>query len=71
MKRRSILTETRRHGDTETRRHGDEEKSGYAASDVGQALFKLGYDKAARERFLASVPGLTVRGTGANKNLVF
>ena len=45
--------------------------SGYAASDVGQALFKLGYDKAARERFLASLPGLTVRGTGANKILVF
>ena len=45
--------------------------SGYGASDVGQALSKLGYDKAARERFLASVPGLTVRGTGANKTLVF
>ena len=28
-------------------------------------------DKAARERFLASVSGLTVRGTGANKILVF
>lgn len=44
---------------------------GYGASDVGQALSKLGYDKAARERFLESVPGLTVRGTGANKILVF
>jgi hypothetical protein len=44
---------------------------GYGASDVGQALSKLGYDKAARARFLASVPALTVRGTGPNKVLVF
>ncbi len=44
---------------------------GYGASDVGQALSTLGYDKAARERFLKSVPGLTVRDTGPNKTLVF
>jgi hypothetical protein len=44
---------------------------GYGASDVGQALSKLGYDKAARARFLASVPGLSVRGTGPNKVLEF
>ncbi|WP_295403095.1 NYN domain-containing protein [uncultured Thiocystis sp.] len=44
---------------------------GYTATDVGQALFKLGYDKAARARFLQSLPGLTTRGTGANKILVF
>jgi hypothetical protein len=44
---------------------------GYGASDVGQALSKLGYDKAARARFLASVPGLRVRGTGPKKVLEF
>jgi hypothetical protein len=44
---------------------------GYAATDVGQALSKLGYDKAARARFLASVPGLVKRGTGADTALVF
>jgi hypothetical protein len=44
---------------------------GYSASDVGQALSKLGYDKAKRKRFLESVPGLSVRGTGANKVLEF
>jgi hypothetical protein len=44
---------------------------GYSATDVGQALSKLGYDKAARARFLASVPGLKKRGTGANLVLVF
>jgi hypothetical protein len=44
---------------------------GYSATDVGQALSKLGYDKAARARFLASVPGLQKRGTGANIVLVF
>jgi hypothetical protein len=44
---------------------------GYSATDVGQALSKLGYDKAARARFLASVPGLTKRGTGPGLTLVF
>lgn len=44
---------------------------GYGASDVGQALAKLGYDKVARTRFLASAPGLTVRGAGSGKVLVF
>ena len=44
---------------------------GYAATDVGQALSKLGYDKAARARFLASVPGLVKRGTGTNTVLIF
>lgn len=44
---------------------------GYSATDVGQALSKLGYDKAARARFLASVPGLKKRGTGVNLVLVF
>ncbi len=44
---------------------------GYSATDVGQALSKLGYDKAARAHFLASVPGLKKRGTGANLVLVF
>ena len=39
---------------------------GYSATDVGQALSKLGYDKAARARFLASVPGLKKQGTGPN-----
>lgn len=44
---------------------------GYDASDVGQALAKLGYDKTARARFLASVPGLKKRGTGPTLTLVF
>jgi hypothetical protein len=44
---------------------------GYSATDVGQALSKLGYDKAARARFLASVPGLVKRGTGSGLTLVF
>lgn len=44
---------------------------GYSATDVGQALSKLGYDKAARARFLASVPELKKRGTGVNLVLVF
>jgi hypothetical protein len=44
---------------------------GYKATDVGQALFKLGYDKPARARFLASVPGLKKRGAGPNLVLVF
>jgi hypothetical protein len=44
---------------------------GYSPSDVGQALSKLGYDKAARKRFLKSVPGVTLRGTGPNKVLEF
>jgi hypothetical protein len=44
---------------------------GYSPAEVGQALSKLGYDKAARARFLASVPGLRKRGTGAQMTLVF
>ncbi|WP_295577120.1 NYN domain-containing protein [uncultured Lamprocystis sp.] len=44
---------------------------GYSATDVGQALSKLGYDKAARMRFLASLSGLKKRGTGPNLILVF
>jgi hypothetical protein len=44
---------------------------GYSATDVGQALSKLGYDKAARTRFLASVPGLKKRGSGTSLTLVF
>ncbi len=44
---------------------------GYSATDVGQALSKLGYDKAARARFLASVPGLQKRGAGPNLTLIF
>jgi hypothetical protein len=44
---------------------------GYAATDVGQALSKLGYDKAARARFLASVPGLKKQGTGPDVTLKF
>ena len=44
---------------------------GYCPSDVGQALSKLGYDKAARKRFLKSVPGVTARGTGPDKVLEF
>lgn len=44
---------------------------GYSATDVGQALSKLGYDKAARARFLASVPGLKKQGTGPNVTLKF
>jgi hypothetical protein len=44
---------------------------GYAATDVGQALSKLGYDKAARRRFLASVPGLKKSGSGPTLTLVF
>ena len=44
---------------------------GYSASDVGQALSKLGYDKASRMRFLASLSGLKKRGTGPNLTLVF
>ena len=45
---------------------------GYAPSDVGQALTKLGYKKPKdRQRFLESVPGLETRGTGVKKVLVF
>ena len=45
---------------------------GYGASDVGQALSKLGFGtKAARTRFLNSIPGLQERGTGPKKILVF
>jgi hypothetical protein len=45
---------------------------GYAPSDVGQALTKLGYKKPKdRRRFLQSVPGLQERGTGAKKVLIF
>jgi hypothetical protein len=41
---------------------------GYSPSDVGQALSKLGYDKAKRKRFLKSV---RERGTSPNKLLEF
>lgn len=45
---------------------------GYLASEVGQALFKLGYDtKAARTEFLTSIPGIEARGTGHQKTWVF
>lgn len=45
---------------------------GYAPTDVGQALTKLGFKKPKdRRRFLDSVPGLESRGTGAKKVLVF
>lgn len=41
---------------------------GYSATDVGQALSKLGHDRAARERILISVPK---RGAGATLTYVF
>jgi hypothetical protein len=45
---------------------------GYGASDVGQVLLTLGFNtKAAREKFLKSIPGLKKRGTGPDKILVF
>ena len=45
---------------------------GYASSDVGQALYNLGYKTPKdRQRFLQSVPGLESRGTGTKKVLVF
>ena len=45
---------------------------GYPASaDVGHALSKLGYDKAARARFLKSTPGLKKTGSGANLCYLF
>jgi hypothetical protein len=44
---------------------------GYSATQVGQALSKLGYDKAARARFLASAPGLKKKGSGANLCYLF
>ncbi|UHD18430.1 NYN domain-containing protein [Thiocapsa bogorovii] len=44
---------------------------GYPASAVGQALQKLGYDKAARASFLKSTPGLKKMGSGANLRYLF
>jgi hypothetical protein len=44
---------------------------GYSATQVGQALSKLGYDKAARERFLKSLPGLKKTGSGATLCYLF
>jgi hypothetical protein len=45
---------------------------GYGATEVGQALSKMGYkSKSERAIFLKSVSGLTERGTGPNKVLVF
>ncbi len=44
---------------------------GYPASAVGATLSKLGYDKAARARFLKSTPGLKKTGSGANLCYLF
>lgn len=45
---------------------------GYMASDVGQALLKLGFDtKGKRTQFLRAIPGLHERGSGPDKVLVF
>ncbi|WP_139558170.1 PIN domain-containing protein [Methylotetracoccus oryzae] len=45
---------------------------GYKANEVGQALFKLGFDtKAKRARFLKTIPGLHEQGSGPDKGLVF
>ena len=46
-------------------------KGGYSATQVGQALSKLGYDKAARARFLKSTPGLKKQGSGASLRYLF
>ena len=42
-------------------------KRGYSATDVGQALHKLGYDAPARRRFLATTPGIQTQGQGTSK----
>lgn len=45
---------------------------GYTANEVGQALFKLGFDtKAKRTQFLQTIPGLREQGSGPDKVLVF
>ncbi len=45
---------------------------GYRANEVGQALFKLGFDtKAKRAQFLKAIPGLHEQGSGPDKVLVF
>ena len=45
---------------------------GYKASEVGQALFKLGFDtKEKRTQFLKAIPGLQEQGVGSDKVLVF
>lgn len=44
---------------------------GYSATQVGQALSKLGYDKVARARFLKSTPGLKKQGSGASLRYLF
>jgi len=47
-------------------------RGGYKANEVGQALFKLGFDtKAKRARFLKTIPGLHELGSGTDKVLVF
>ncbi|WP_295392951.1 hypothetical protein [uncultured Thiodictyon sp.] len=40
---------------------------GYPATDIGQALQKLGLDLKARRHFLTNTPGIKVEGTSTNK----
>lgn len=42
-------------------------KGGYRATDIGQALSKLGYDAPARRRFLATTPGIQTQGCATDK----
>jgi hypothetical protein len=44
---------------------------GYPAGIVGHALSKLGYDKAARTRFLTTTPGIRKQGSGASLTYLF
>jgi hypothetical protein len=45
---------------------------GYKASEVGQALLKLGFDtREKRAQFLEAIPGLHEQGSGPDKVLVF
>lgn len=44
---------------------------GYPAGIVGHALSKLGYDKAARARFLTTTPGIRKQGSGASLSYLF
>jgi hypothetical protein len=44
---------------------------GYPAGIVGHALAKLGYDKAARTRFLTTTPGVRKQGSGASLAYLF
>ncbi|MBK5938756.1 hypothetical protein CCR96_05705 [Halochromatium roseum] len=44
---------------------------GYPAGIVGHALAKLGYDKAARTRFLTTTPGIRKQGSGASLTYLF